>query len=86
MRTFSRALTTFALSLALVAALVVGGCSARVGYRSYDPYYNDYHTWDHSEITYYRQWETNTHRDHKDFDKRNKDEQKEYWDYRHNQH
>ncbi len=86
MRTFSRALTTFALSLALVAALVVGGCSARVGYRSYDPYYNDYHTWDHSEVTYYRQWETNTHRDHKDFDKRNKDEQKEYWDYRHNQH
>ena len=86
MRTFSRALTTFALTATLAAPLLIGGCSARVGYRSYDPYYNDYHTWDNTEVTYYTQWETNTHRDHKDFDKRSKDEQKEYWDYRHSQH
>lgn len=86
MRTFSRALTTLALTMTLAAPFLIAGCSARVGYRSYDPYYNDYHTWDHSEVTYYTQWETNTHREHKDFQKRSPDEQKEYWTYRHNQH
>jgi hypothetical protein len=85
MRTFSRALTTFALTTALAAPLLMGGCAARVGYRTYDPYYNDYHTWDNAEFGYYSQWETNTHRAHKDFRKRSADEQKEYWTYRHGQ-
>ncbi len=85
MRTFSRALATFVLTTALAAPLLIGGCAARVGYRSYDPYYNDYHTWDNNEVGFYTQWETNTHREHKDFRKRSPDEQKEYWTYRHNQ-
>ena len=85
MRTFSRALTTFALTTALAAPLLMGGCAARVGYRTYDPYYNDYHTWDNNEVGFYTQWETNTHREHKDFRKRSADEQKEYWTYRHSQ-
>ncbi|HXA77033.1 MAG TPA: hypothetical protein VNV41_07850 [Candidatus Acidoferrales bacterium] len=85
MRTFSRALTTFALTTALAAPLLMGGCAARVGYRTYDPYYNDYHTWDSNEVGFYTQWETNTHREHKDFRKRSADEQKEYWTYRHSQ-
>jgi hypothetical protein len=34
-------------------------------------------------VTYYSQWETETHREHKDFKGRNKDEQKEYWNWRH---
>jgi hypothetical protein len=84
MRTFSRALTTFALTTALAAPLLLGGCAARVS-TSYDPYYNDYHRWDHNEVAYYSQWEVNTHRDHKDFQKRSPDEQKEYWTYRHSQ-
>ena len=50
MRIFSRALTTFALTTALAAPLLIGGCAARVGYRSYDPYYNDYHTWDNLSL------------------------------------
>jgi hypothetical protein len=85
MRTFSRAFTNFALTTALAAPLLIGGCAARVGYRSYDPYYNDYHTWDNNEVTVYSKWETDTHRAHKDFRKRSPDEQKEYWTYRHNQ-
>lgn len=85
MLTFSRALTTFALTTALAAPLLMGGCAARVGYRTYDPYYNDYHTWDNNEITVYSRWETDTHREKKDFRKRTPDEQKEYWNYRHNQ-
>ena len=88
MRTFSRSLTTFALTTALAAPLLtIGGCSARVsaGDRSYDPYYNDYHTWDNHEVGFYTRWETNTHREHRDYRKRSADEQKEYWTYRHNQ-
>jgi hypothetical protein len=43
MRTFYRALTNFTLTTALAAPLLIGGCAAHSSYRSYDPYYNDYH-------------------------------------------
>ena len=68
---------------ALVSPILISGCAARVGYRVYDPEYGDYHVWNHDEIVYYQQWEVDTHRHHKDFDKRNKEEQKEYWEWRH---
>jgi hypothetical protein len=58
-------------------------CSAHV--RVYDPYYHDYHAWD-GEVVYYNQWEHDTHRDHVEFNKRNSDDQKAYWDWRHSQH
>jgi hypothetical protein len=86
MRTFYRALTNFTLTTALAAPLLIGGCAAHSSYRSYDPYYNDYHAWDHNEVAFYGRWETETHRDHKDFQKRSADEQKEYYTWRHNQH
>jgi hypothetical protein len=81
-----RRFSTFLLTAALSAAVLMGGCSANVGYRSYDPYYNDYHVWGNDEVVYYNHWEHDTHRDHRDFRKRNKDEQKEYWNWRHSQH
>ena len=77
-------------SILVVAALVLpvisGGCSARVGvgYRYYDPYHSDYHVWDDHERVYYNQWVGETHRDaHRDYRKLKKNEQKEYWDWRH---
>jgi hypothetical protein len=48
----------------------------------YDPYYHDQHPWA-QENSYYIQWETDTHRHHEDFNKRSKDDQKAYWDWRH---
>jgi len=45
----------------LVAATLVflSGCATHVGvgvgYRSYDPYYRDYHVWDDHERVYYNQ-------------------------------
>jgi hypothetical protein len=51
----------------------------------YDPYYHDYHRWDNHETVYYSQWETSTHRDHQDFNKRSDADKKEYWDWRHTQ-
>lgn len=81
MRTLSRILSGLALTTALSAPMLFGGCST---HRTYDPYYNDYHAWNNDEVVYYNRWEHDTHRDHRDFKKRNADEQKEYWTWRHN--
>lgn len=74
-----RNLTTAALAAALIAPALTG-CAVHA--RVYDPYYHDYHAWN-GEVGYYSQWESDTHRDHKDFNKRSADEQKQYWDWRH---
>jgi hypothetical protein len=86
MRKLTHALSMFALTVVLAAPIVVAGCSGGVGYRTYDPYYNDYHVWNNDEVVYYNRWEHDTHRDHVDFRKRKADDQKEYWNWRHSQH
>ena len=85
MRKLTRTLSMFALTIALSAPILIAGCSGG-GYRTYDPYYNDYHVWNNDEVVYYNRWEHNTHRDHVDFRKRKPDDQKEYWTWRHSQH
>jgi hypothetical protein len=70
---------SFLLSFGLVAFLV--GCAVHA--RVYDPYYHDYHHWDGTEVGFYGRWETETHREHRDFNQRNDSEKKEYWDWRH---
>jgi hypothetical protein len=69
---------------AVLGSSIAGiGCAAHV--RVYDPYYTDYHTWNHDEVVYYNQWAVETHRDpHRDFRKLNENEKKEYWTWRHN--
>ena len=88
MRTFNRPFISFLLAAALAAPVVVTGCAARVstGYTFHDGYYNDDHVWDNNEVAFYGRWENETHRSHQDFRKRNADEQKEYFTWRHNQH
>ena len=73
------------LAAALASSLASVGC-AEHHYRVYDPYYTDYHVWNHDEVVYYNRWEHDTHRDHVDFAKRNDAEKKEYYTWRHNQH
>jgi hypothetical protein len=68
----------FAAAIAITT--ITTGCREHATY--YDPYYRDYHPIN-GEVVYYSQWEHETHRDHVDLKKRNKDEQKEYWDWRH---
>ena len=80
---FFRRLAPLLLAAAIAVPVVSNGCAARV--RVYDPYYHDYHTWA-AEEPYYSQWEHDTHRDHVEFAKRSKEDQKAYWDWRHNQH
>ncbi len=81
------ALVMAACLAGLASQVVITSCAARVGvgYRVYDPYYHDSHRWDDHETVYYNQWVVETHRHaHKDFRKLNRDEQKEYWTWRHN--
>ena len=83
-----RHLTSIALSAAFASVTLLAGCSARVstGYRVHDGYYNDDHVWDDAEIGYYGRWENETHRHHEDFRRRRADEQRDYWNWRHQQH
>ncbi len=77
----SRYLSLIFLASALATPLVTTGCAT---HRVYDPYYSDYHTWDRNENVYYQQWIVENHRDpHRDYKHLNKDEQKQYWDWRH---
>jgi hypothetical protein len=78
-----RLFSALLLTAALISQVAITGCAARASYRVYDPYYNDYHRWDGHEAGFYLQWEGETHREHRDFDKREKDEQNEYWTWRH---
>ena len=83
MRRGSRWLRSLLMGSVLVVPAIVTGCAE---HRVYDPYYRDYHVWDRDEIVYYQRWEHDTHRDHRDFNRRSADEQKDYWSWRHSQH
>jgi hypothetical protein len=76
-----RSLASLSVGAVLLGAAACGGGGHY--YRAYDPYYHDYHPWNHDEVVYYQRWEGDTHRDHVDFRKRNANEQKEYWTWRH---
>jgi hypothetical protein len=73
MRTRPWTSTLILMASLLTAPVVVSGCYAG---------YSHYHQWNDSEATFYVQWETDTHRDHKDYAQRAPDEQKQYWDWR----
>jgi hypothetical protein len=76
-----RYLTSLLLAATLVSPVIFSGCAAHVQY--YDADHHDYHHWDNNEVVYYQRWEVETHRNHVDFAKRNDDEKKEYWNWRH---
>jgi hypothetical protein len=86
MRLPARFLTSIVLAAAFASPVIITGCSARVGYRVHDPYYNDDHVWNNDEVVFYNRWEGETHRGHVDYRHRPAGEQKEYWDWRHNHH
>ena len=76
--------------LAFTALLAVGlltncaGGRVAVGYRYYDPGYSDYHVWNDGEGIYYNQWLIETRRPHRDFRRLRRNEQRAYWQWRHN--
>ncbi len=68
------------LSLAGLASVATVGC--------YTHPHHDYDQvsvrWSGGEEPYYERWEGETHRDHKDWQQRNSDEQRDYWSWRRN--
>lgn len=77
----------FFSSLLLAAAFLVPAVTMGCGGRTYhDSYYNDTHRWNHGERVYYNQWVVETHRDNRDFRHLDRDQQKQYWEWRHNHH
>jgi hypothetical protein len=82
MRMMSRVASTVAMVGALATPGIVAGCA------------HHYHedgggvvvAWSDNEEPYYERWEHDTHRDHVEWARRNSDEQKEYWGWRHDHH
>jgi len=80
----SHLLSSLLLGAVLASSLAGIACEHHY-YRVYDPYYTDYHVWNDEEVVYYRRWCDETRRSHdRDFRKLSRDEQKEYWTWRHN--
>ena len=84
MHSGSRYFSSLLLAAAFLRALL--SLRAAEAERYHDPYYNDYHRWDRGERVYYNQWVVETHRDNRDFRRLDRDEQKQYWEWRHNHH
>ena len=61
-----RHLSSLLLTAAFLAPAITTGCATRT-YRTYDPYYNDYHRWDNHENVYYHHWIVENHRDNRDY-------------------
>ena len=81
----SHVLSSMLLGGALVFSVAGLACEHHHYYRVYDPYYTDYHDWNHDEDDYYRRWASETHHDpNRDFRKLPSGEQREYWTWRHN--
>jgi hypothetical protein len=77
-----RVLASALLAGSLLIAVGSSGCAARV--RVYDEDHRDYHSWNHDEDVVYRGYWTERKEPYRDYKKLNKDEQKDYWNWRHN--
>lgn len=68
----------FVLGSAMMIPLFAGCAEHRRAYV--------YGTYGPSESGYYSSWETETHRQHRDFERRRKAEQRQYWEWRKQHH
>ena len=84
----NQAFRSIVIAATMLSPVMITGCAvhAGVGYRVYDPYYEDYHVWEGPEIGYYNQWSVETHRPHREFRTIPREEQREYWHWRHDHH
>ncbi len=80
MRRLPIASALLALPLLLVS---LAGCSAHVEYRTYDPYYHDYHVWSDAELPYYNAWIVETNHRHVDYAHLHRADREQYWRWRH---
>jgi hypothetical protein len=74
-------LGTLVLGAAMVAPVLASGCAAHTRY--YDEYHADYHTWNSGEVGAYRVWIGERHYDYRDYNRLSRDQQRDYWNWRH---
>ncbi|HMD07437.1 MAG TPA: hypothetical protein VKH63_07870 [Candidatus Acidoferrum sp.] len=70
------------LAAAMIAPVLASGCAAHTRY--YDEYRADYHTWNNGEIGAYRVWIGERHYEYRDYNRLSREQQREYWNWRHN--
>ena len=65
----------------IFATTSVAACSRNREY--YDPVNNDRHRWDSREEAAYRRWEAEQRYEHMTYDRRQVEQQRAYWTWRH---
>jgi hypothetical protein len=70
-----------AVPMSIMAVPVPQEAGAQV--RVYDKDHKDYHNWDGNENHAWNQYLTENHRDSHEYQKSNKKEQSQYWNWRH---
>jgi hypothetical protein len=81
MSRFNRILNSAYLAACFLITIAGSGCAGRV--RIYDEYHSDFHVWDRNEDVVYRSYWAERHEPYRDYNRLNKDEQKDYWNWRH---
>ena len=81
-RLWRRAVPHLVLASLLISPIAMIGCAEHAQYQVYDPDDGTYHYWNNGEGVYYQQWEVQTHRRHRDYRRRDQDEQRQYWQWR----
>jgi hypothetical protein len=76
-------LRRFRMVPAYTALILLVGCGAQVGVRTYDPYYHDYHTWNDAELPHYNAWIVETHHSNVEYEHISKHDRENYWKWRH---
>ncbi len=81
----TRGIRSILVASLMLAPVMITGCASHVGvgYRVRDPYYRDYHAWNGPEVGYYNQWVIETRRPNREFRRLRRDEQRQYWKWRH---
>ncbi len=71
------------LAAALIAPVAITGCGSDYGCLRFGAR-RDHHKWDDHEETVYKGYLSDNHKDYKPIQQASPDEQKSYWDWRHN--
>jgi hypothetical protein len=78
---FKRSIRSIIFAGVILIAGASYGCAAHV--RVYDEYHSDYHPWDRNEVVVYRQYWAGRNQPYREYNSLNRDEQREYWNWRH---
>lgn len=83
----NRYISSLLCGAVLATAVVTSGCAGAVAVGFNDPYYHDRHAWDNTEVGFYNRWTVETHRPaNREFRRLKRNEQREYWEWRHKNH